>query len=302
MPSKSNIILGIFMLYIFMPKFEASYISKQLRDILNPPEKKDQTIQQLNSAIYYAARNQGQGIEHGYHGVDVHEIHEIHSLTDYSDGEDNAEERHKAIQQSRRSRCKGVVCEHGGSVVIERGQCVCSCTGSYVGYNCQYRGDNCGYSHYTDCFLKPTHVDLTTGYWALKFQHHFLAARAKYSKTIRVTSEDLYLGKPYKLTFSYTQKARHRYHRFKVNNYLTVVWKGLHKHSKTLYNQNFGHYEGITGSKCVNVPQGFGQIIIKFSCCNPYHCNIVPPHDKNYIKKKNTSFFLDEVRLQPGKC
>lgn len=46
----------------------------------------------------------------------------------------------------------------------------------------------------------------------------------------------------------------------------------------------------------------FLQIIIQFSCMNVYTCNIVPSHDTNYIKKKNTAFYIDEVRLEPGKC
>lgn len=44
------------------------------------------------------------------------------------------------------------------------------------------------------------------------------------------------------------------------------------------------------------------QIIIQFSCMNVYTCNIVPSHDTNYIRKKNTAFYIDEVRLEPGKC
>lgn len=46
----------------------------------------------------------------------------------------------------------------------------------------------------------------------------------------------------------------------------------------------------------------FLQIIIQFSCMNVYTCNIVPSHDTNYIRKKNTAFYIDEVRLEPGKC
>lgn len=38
------------------------------------------------------------------------------------------------------TECKGFVCENGGTLLIEAGQCVCSCPSPYVGFNCQFRG------------------------------------------------------------------------------------------------------------------------------------------------------------------
>ncbi|XP_022328791.1 uncharacterized protein LOC111127824 [Crassostrea virginica] len=287
------------LLLIFFPLVRSTYISKQLKDALHP--EGDQNIQRLNSAIYYAARRHEQ-IPY-YQGVDVHEYHEIHSLTDVSHNKDQrSRERGEDTNRIRRNRCKGFECENGGTVQIHGGQCVCVCPGNYVGFNCQYKGDRCKSSDYTDCFLRETRVDLNNGYWALNFQHHFLAARARYMQTCNVTSEDLYIGKPYKLTITYTQKARHVHHRLKVQNFLVVKWKEQHKKSRTLFKENFGLYEGTKGSKCINVPLGFGEVLIQFQCINPYTCNVVPPHDTDYIKKKNTSFYIDEVRLEPGKC
>lgn len=295
--AQKDIVAFMAILLTVLSTTNASYINKQLRDALRP--QVDQNIQRLNYAIYHAARNNRQHIPY-YQGVDVHEYHEIHSLTDVSHNSPDGKGKEDDDQQQRQRKCKGFVCENGGTLKIEAGQCVCSCPSPYVGFNCQFRGDRCKKSDYRDCFLKETHVDLKAGYWAVNFQHHFLAARARYCGICNVTSEELYIGHPYKLTIAYTQKARHQYHRHKMNNELIVLWTPEYKKSKTLLTVNVGQREGINESKCVNIPLGIGEIIIQFSCMNVYTCNIVPSHDTNYIKKKNTAFYIDEVRLEPG--
>lgn len=69
-------------------------------------------------------------------------------------------------------------------------------------------------------------------------------------------------GHPYKLTIAYTQKARHQYHRHKMNNELIVLWTPEYKKSKKLLTVNVGQREGINESKCVNIPLGIGEVSI----------------------------------------
>lgn len=70
------------------------------------------------------------------------------------------------------------------------------------------------------------------------------------------------IGHPYKLTIAYTQKARHQYHRHKMNNELIVLWTPEYKKSKKLLTVNVGQREGINESKCVNIPLGIGEVSI----------------------------------------
>lgn len=90
--------------------------------------------------------------------------------------------------------------------------------------------------------------------FALWYTHNY----DKWNLCITYTS----IGRPYKLTIAYTQKARHRYHRHNTNNELIVLWTPDHKKSKRLLTVNVGQREGINESKCVNIPLGIGEVRI----------------------------------------